>query len=98
MHRLSRFAVTIAGVVGLFASFPMAQPVFRGEDIFPPDEYAARRAKVFEKIGDGVAVVLGTPGPPGELPFRQNSQFFYLRTSVASPARTAPHYQQGPRR
>ena len=29
-------------------------------------------------IGDGVAIVLGATEPPGEMPFRQNSQFFYL--------------------
>src|SRR3954464_13877650 len=68
----------------LFASLPHAQPVFRGDEIFPPEEFAARRAGLVERIGDGVAIVLGTPGPPGEMPFRQNSQFFYL-TGVAEP-------------
>src|SRR5580698_6705811 len=53
-----------------------AQPVFT--DVFPPEEFAARRAKVFEKIGDGIAVVLGTTEPPGEMPLRQNNQFHYL--------------------
>src|SRR3954468_17472 len=61
-----------------------AQPTFRGSDIFPPEEFAARRAKVLAQIGDGVAIVLGTTEPPGEMPFRQNSQFFYL-TGVAEP-------------
>ena len=53
-----------------------AQPVFT--NIFPPDEFAARRARVLEKIGDGVAIVLGTTEPPGEMPLRQNNQFHYL--------------------
>jgi Xaa-Pro aminopeptidase len=57
---------------------PVAQPVFRGSEIFPADEFIARRAKVFEQIGDAVAIVLGTTQPPGEMPFRQNNQFFYL--------------------
>jgi len=61
-----------------------AQPVFRGSEIFPPDEFAARRARVVEKIGDGVAILLGTSEPPGEMPFRQNNQFFYL-TGVTEP-------------
>ena len=61
-----------------------AQPVFRGSEIFPADEFAARRARVVEKIGDEVAIVLGTSEPPGEMPFRQNSQFFYL-SGVAEP-------------
>jgi Xaa-Pro aminopeptidase len=55
-----------------------AQPVFRGADVFPPEEFAARRAKVFDQIGEAVAIVLGTTQPPGEMPFRQNNQFFYL--------------------
>jgi Xaa-Pro aminopeptidase len=63
---------------------PIAQPVFRGSDIFPPEGFAARRAKVIAQIGDGVAIVLGTEGPQGEVPFRQNSQFFYL-TGVTEP-------------
>ena len=58
--------------------------MFRGIDIFPSEEFAARRAKVIEQIGDGVAIVLGTTEPPGEVPFRQNSQFFYL-TGVTEP-------------
>ncbi len=67
----------------LFLAAPIfAQPVFRGTDIFPPEEFAARRAKVMAQIGDGVAIVLGTTEPPGEMPFRQNSQFFYLAGSA----------------
>ncbi len=62
----------------------LAQPVFRGSEIFPPEEFAARRAQVVDRIGDSVAIVLGTSEPPGEMPFRQNSQFFYL-TGVAEP-------------
>jgi Xaa-Pro aminopeptidase len=55
-----------------------AQPVFRGSDVFPPDEFAARRAKVMGQIGDAAAIVLGATEPPGEVAFRQNNQFFYL--------------------
>jgi Xaa-Pro aminopeptidase len=68
----------------LFAALPAAQPVFSGAEIFPPEEFAARRAKVLEKIGDGVAILQGTTERPGEQPFRQNNQFFYL-TGVAEP-------------
>lgn len=56
---------------------PMAaQPVFT--NVFPPEEFAARRTKVMERIGDAVAIVLGTTEPPGEVPLRQNNQFHYL--------------------
>src|ERR1700722_10891490 len=53
-----------------------AQPVFT--DIFPAEEYAARRATVMEKIGDGVAILQGTTERPGEQPLRQSNQFFYV--------------------
>ena len=53
-----------------------AQPVFT--DVFPPDEYAARRARVMAKIGDAVAIIQGTTERPGEQPLRQANQFFYL--------------------
>ena len=75
-------SVCAAGVV--LAATLLAQPVFRGTEIFPPEEFAARRARVMAQIGDGVAIVLGTTEPPGEMPFRQNNQFFYL-TGVTEP-------------
>jgi Xaa-Pro aminopeptidase len=55
-----------------------AQPVFTGADIFPPEEFAARRARVMAKIGDGVAIIQGTTERPGEQPLRQANQFFYI--------------------
>ncbi len=51
---------------------------------FPPDEFAARRARVFERIGDGVAIVQGAAEYPAYVRFRQNNQFFYL-TGVEVP-------------
>jgi Xaa-Pro aminopeptidase len=59
-----------------------AQPVFR--NIFPPEEFATRQARLFEKIGNGVAILEGTTERPGEQPFRQGNQFYYL-TDVAEP-------------
>jgi len=59
-----------------------AQPVIT--DVFPPDEYAARRARVMAKIGDGVAIIEGTTDRPGEQPLRQGNQFVYL-TGVVEP-------------
>ena len=75
-------------LIGLLVALPHAQPVFRGSEIFPPEEFAARRAKVMAQIGDDVAVVLGATEPAGEMPFRQNSQFFYL-TGVTEPRAVA---------
>jgi Xaa-Pro aminopeptidase len=59
-----------------------AQPVVT--DVFPPEEYAARRARVMERIGDAVAVLAGTTDRPGEQPLRQGNQFHYL-TGVVEP-------------
>ena len=69
----------------LYAVLPLvAQPVFPGHEIFPPEEFAARRARVMEKIGDGVAMIQGTTERPGEQPLRQANQFFYV-SGVAEP-------------
>ena len=59
-----------------------AQPVFT--DAFPPQEYSTRRAKVMDKLGDGVAIMLGATERAGEQPFRQATQFSYL-TGVVEP-------------
>ena len=71
----------LAGLT-LIALPAAAQPVFT--NVFPPDEYAMRRAKVMEKIGDGVAILQGTTERPGEQPLRQSNQFFYV-TGVVEP-------------
>jgi Xaa-Pro aminopeptidase len=67
-----------------FGWLSAAQPVFSGDEVFPPEEFAARRARVIERIGDAVAILQGATERPGEQPFRQNNQFFYL-TGVAEP-------------
>lgn len=53
-----------------------AQPVIT--DVFPLEEFAARRIKVMQQLGDGVAILQGTTERPGEQPLRQNNQFYYL--------------------
>ncbi len=67
----------------LIAAPVAAQPVFT--DIFPPDEFAARRTAVLKEIGNGVAILQGAIERPGEQPFRQNNQFFYLLGAVSQP-------------
>jgi Xaa-Pro aminopeptidase len=68
----------------ILTALPSAQPVFTGAEIFPPEEFAARRAQVMAAIGDGVAILQGTTERPGEQALRQNNQFFYL-TGVVEP-------------
>src|SRR5262249_17273378 len=65
-------------LLALFALPLAAQPVFNGHDIFPSEEFAARRARVMTKIGEGVAIIQGTTERPGEQPLRQANQFFYI--------------------
>ena len=46
---------------------------------FPPDEFAARRAVVYDKIGNkAMAVLRGEPSPAGYTRFRQSNEFYYL--------------------
>jgi Xaa-Pro aminopeptidase len=59
-----------------------AQPVVGA--VFPPAEFAERRAALFRRLGDGVAVLAGTTDRPGEQPLRQGNQFYYL-TGVVEP-------------
>jgi Xaa-Pro aminopeptidase len=73
----------ILGCVLLAAVLP-AQPVFTGPEVFPSEEFAARRARVMARIGDAVAIIQGTTERPGEQPLRQANQFFYI-TGVVEP-------------
>ena len=53
-------------------------------DALPKEEFAARRARVMQRIGDGVAVIQGATETVAYEPFRQSNQFFYL-TGVEVP-------------
>jgi Xaa-Pro aminopeptidase len=85
-HRLPLVLVAILSFVAVARSQsptgPDAPPWF--SDVFPPDEYATRRAALMQQIGDAVAVLQGAAEKPAEAPFRQNNQFFYL-TGVEVP-------------
>ena len=46
---------------------------------FPPEEFAARRAKVYESIGaSAIALIQGAASPAGYTRFRQSNEFYYL--------------------
>jgi Aminopeptidase P, N-terminal domain len=51
---------------------------------FTPDDFAKRRARVMEQIGDGVAILHGAELPEGYVKFRQDNNFYYL-TGVEIP-------------
>ncbi|MGQ0736760.1 MAG: aminopeptidase P N-terminal domain-containing protein, partial [Acidobacteriota bacterium] len=73
---LVRCATLVAVVFALLAVRPAAQHY---QTDFPPDEFRARWARVFDRIGaDAVAVVQGAPMATGfNLP-RQSNSFYYL--------------------
>src|SRR5213083_2305158 len=78
------YLMMVATGLAAIGALPAAQPVFTGAEIFPAEEFAARRARVVAQIGDAVAILQGTTERPGEQPLRQNNQFFYL-TGVVEP-------------
>src|SRR5438105_841953 len=46
---------------------------------FPPEEFAARRAKVYDAIGSGgVALLQGAASQAGYVRFRQTNEFYYF--------------------
>ena len=51
---------------------------------FTPDDFAKRRAKVMEQIGDGVVIMQGAELPEAYVKFRQDNNFYYL-TGVEMP-------------
>jgi Xaa-Pro aminopeptidase len=66
----------------LFADVSAQPPLF--STALPKEEFAARRAKVMQKIGDGVAVLQGATESSAYEKFRQSNQFYYL-TGVMTP-------------
>jgi Xaa-Pro aminopeptidase len=77
-----KLGFAVLALLFLPAAFVAQQPIFT--DVFPPEEFAARRARVMQQIGDGVAILQGSAERPGEQVFRQGNQFFYL-TGVEEP-------------
>ena len=70
----------LAILLGLVPALLVAQegyPLFTTD--FPPEEFSARRAKVYEAIGtEAIALVQGATNPPGYTRFRQSNEFYYL--------------------
>lgn len=69
-------ALALLGLLAVASPARAQPPLFT--DALPREEFAARRARVLEQIGDGVAVIQGTTELPSYHKFRQNNQFFYL--------------------
>jgi Xaa-Pro aminopeptidase len=72
----------LAAAVVVCSTAVSAQPLFT--DSLPKEEFAERRARLMQQIGDGVAIIQGTTETGNSLTFRQNNQFYYL-TGVEVP-------------
>jgi Xaa-Pro aminopeptidase len=90
MKRNPALLTSLLVLAGVFASVS-AQPALskvEGPPLFPTslpkEEFAARRAKVLQKIGDGVVVMQGATETASYEKFRQSNQFYYL-TGVETP-------------
>jgi Xaa-Pro aminopeptidase len=79
-----RTAVLLATLIVPFAFGVLEAQAPLFTDAFPPEEFAQRRSRVMEAIGDGVVVMQGATEYAGYVKFRQNNQFFYL-TGVEVP-------------
>ncbi|MDX2032679.1 MAG: Xaa-Pro peptidase family protein [Blastocatellia bacterium] len=63
----------------LLPATTLAQEIPYFTNDFPPEEFAQRRAKVYDAIGNAaVAVLQGAPVPAGYVRFRQTNEFYYL--------------------
>lgn len=70
--------LSLALGLALGASAARAQDVPLFTTDFPASEFAARRARVYEAIGDAIALVQGAPAPSAYLRFRQSNELYYL--------------------
>ena len=84
-RHLSIASLTLAAAFVTLSAQPApveGPPLF--STVLPKEEFAARRAKVLQQIGDGVAVMQGATETSSYSKFRQSNQFYYL-TGVATP-------------
>ena len=80
---MKRHLLVLTCVLGSVLVTVSAQPPLFSTAL-PKEEFAARRAKVLQKIGDGVAVLQGATETASYEKFRQGNQFYYL-TGVTTP-------------
>src|SRR5688572_18389381 len=82
--RTRTLAVTIAGLLTVHAT-GSAQAGRAFTTDFTTQEFAARRAKVYDAIGqDAVALMQGLPSVHSSAVFRQSNEFYYI-TGVVAP-------------
>jgi Xaa-Pro aminopeptidase len=73
----SKLIAALLALAISLAAFAQDVPLFTSD--FPPEEFAARRAKVYDAIGtNGIAIIQGAPSPEGYTRFRQTNELYYL--------------------
>src|SRR5215203_3062637 len=77
MRKLSISIRCLFITVALAVSVSAQQPFNKGE-------FEGRRGRLFEKIGDGVAVIFAASGQHYPVKFRQSPDFYYL-TGIEEP-------------
>src|SRR3954469_1027489 len=81
MSRAQKYSTRLLLFVALLSA---GAQTLSAQAAFDKSEFAARRAKLFEKIADGVAVVLAADSHVQPVKFRQSPDFYYL-TGVEEP-------------
>jgi Xaa-Pro aminopeptidase len=78
-----KVATCILALAAATAAAAQDVPLFTRD--FPPEEFRARREKVYDALGGrALAIVQGAPSPVGYVRFRQSNEFYYL-CGVESP-------------
>ncbi|MCI0707625.1 MAG: Xaa-Pro peptidase family protein [Ignavibacteriae bacterium] len=66
-------------VVAIVSCLAVAQDIPLFTNDFPPEEFAQRRARIYDAIGpNAIAVMQGAPSPQGYVRFRQYNEFYYV--------------------
>src|SRR3990172_2685929 len=72
-----RFFVSLLSFVLPLVLWAQEVPLFTSD--FPPEEFAQRRTKIHDAIGqNSIALIQGAPAPVGYVRFRQSNEFYYL--------------------
>ncbi len=69
----------LAAVLVALSSIASGQDIPLFTSVFPPEEFAQRRARIYEAIGpNALALLQGAPSPQGYVRFRQFNEFYYV--------------------
>jgi Xaa-Pro aminopeptidase len=83
--KIQREGIWIGVLLLTITTFVFGQEKHYYQTDFPKEEFAERRARLFEKIGkNAVAVVQGAKGTADFNVFRQSNEFYYL-TGIETP-------------